>query len=210
MKARRVPFYLRLAAGPSRPKRRARKAAARTRIHPLLVFLLLAALLGAHALGVFPWARDRIIGPPGTFDISGTASIVDGDTLTVAGTRIRLSGIDAPEKKANCTIKATGERIACGAHAGEVLRSLAGRRSIGCVAEGEDRYGRTVAACYATQKGQRIDIARAMVRQGWALAYRRYSDRYVLDETAARLDGAGLWAMEFQNPEDYRREARAR
>lgn len=207
MKARRVPFYLRFAAA---PKKRSRRKPARARIHPLLVVLLLGALVCAHSLGVFPWLRDRIEGPPGRFDLSGTASVVDGDTLRLDGTRIRLSGIDAPESKAFCTVKATGARVACGRRAGDMLRSLADGRSLGCVAEGEDRYGRTLATCYVSQKGKRVDLNGLMVRRGWALAYRRYSDRYVLDETAARLDGAGLWAMDFQNPEDYRREARAR
>jgi endonuclease YncB( thermonuclease family) len=207
MKARRLPFYLRLAAA---PKKHSRRKAARSRVHPLLVVLVLGALFAAHSLGILPWVRDRIEGPPGHFDITGTATVVDGDTLRIDTVRIRLSGIDAPEKKATCTVKATGARVPCGARAGDELRSLAGSRSVGCVAEGEDRYGRMLATCYTTQKGQRIDMARAMVRQGWALAYRRYSDRYVMDETAARLDGAGLWAMEFQNPEDYRRAARAK
>jgi endonuclease YncB( thermonuclease family) len=172
--------------------------------------LLVLALAGAHALGVFPWLRDRIAGPPDRFDLSGTAAVTDGDTLRIGGTRIRLSGIDAPESKAVCTVKTSNQRVACGQRAGEELRRLTANRVVGCVDEGEDRYGRTLATCYAIAAGKRVDIGKAMVRQGWALAYRRYSDRYALDESAARLDGAGLWAMDFQNPEDYRREARAR
>jgi endonuclease YncB( thermonuclease family) len=31
-------------------------------------------------------------------DISGTALIVDGDTITISGNKIRLNGIDTPEK----------------------------------------------------------------------------------------------------------------
>jgi len=208
MSTRRFPPYLRLVG--AKPRGRTRRKTPRFGVHPLLVILVLGALAAAHAIGAFPWLRDRVIGPPSDFDLGGYASVIDGDTLTIDSERIRLSGIDAPEKKADCTIKATGERIACGERAGDVLRGLTGGRSVSCVRDGEDRYGRTLATCYARQKGKRIDIAGAMVRQGWALAYRRYSDRYVMDETAARLDGFGLWAMEFQNPEDYRREARAR
>jgi endonuclease YncB( thermonuclease family) len=37
-----------------------------------------------------------------TADISGTALIVDGDTITISGTKVRLSGIDTPERKQTC------------------------------------------------------------------------------------------------------------
>ena len=48
------------------------------------------------------------------------------------------------------------------------------------------------------------------LRGGWALAYRRYSDRYVLDERLAQQEGAGLWALDFDNPEDWRHRPTAR
>ena len=35
-------------------------------------------------------------------DISGTALIVDGDTITISGTKIRLNGIDTPERNQTC------------------------------------------------------------------------------------------------------------
>ncbi len=44
--------------------------------------------------------------------LSGPARVVDGDTLFVAGERIRLHGIDAPEKDQTCSID--GRDWACG------------------------------------------------------------------------------------------------
>jgi hypothetical protein len=44
-----------------------------------------------------------------------------------------------------------------------------------------------------------------MVAQGQALAYRKYSGRYVPDEEKARAARLGLWAGEFQPPWDFRR-----
>ena len=36
-------------------------------------------------------------------DITGKPRIIDGDTIEIAGERIRLHGIDAPESKQTCT-----------------------------------------------------------------------------------------------------------
>ncbi|MCC6918785.1 MAG: thermonuclease family protein [Alphaproteobacteria bacterium] len=204
-----MPASLRLGAGTRRKRGRSRGASRARFVQPIAVLIAIATIVAVQAWGALPWLRDRYL-PPHQFDISGTARVTDGDTLRIGDTRIRLSGIDAPERSAHCTVKASGARIACGAEARDRLTALVGNRSLGCIDDGSDRYGRTLATCYATRQGKRVDIAREMVRQGWALAYRRYSTRYVIDETAARVDGAGLWAMDFQNPEDYRREARAR
>ena len=45
-------------------------------------------------------------------DVTGPATIIDGDTIVVAGERIRLQGIDAPELQQTCT--AYGQPWACG------------------------------------------------------------------------------------------------
>lgn len=167
---------------------------------------MLLALLGAsHWLGLWPRMVDAVSGTPGRYDLTGTVRVVDGDTLRMGTVRIRLNAIDAPEKDAVCTVTATGARMACGARAGEVLSGLIGGRTVRCAGEGFDRYGRTLGRCWVRSGDDDIDIARAMVRGGWALAYRRYSNRYALDETQARLEGAGLWATEFEMPEDDRR-----
>ena len=50
-----------------------------------------------------------------------------------------------------------------------------------------------------------IDINAAMVRAGWAVAYKRYSNDYVADEAEARVAKRGLWAGTFQQPEKWRR-----
>ena len=47
-----------------------------------------------------------------------------------------------------------------------------------------------------------------MVRSGWAVAYRKYSHRYVGDEAIARGQKRGLWGLRFQMPWDWRRETR--
>jgi endonuclease YncB( thermonuclease family) len=58
-----------------------------------------------------------------------------------------------------------------------------------------------VARCFAGD----VDIAEALVRDGLALAYRRYSMDYVLAETGARLAGRGMWRGDFEEPWAWRR-----
>lgn len=48
-----------------------------------------------------------------------------------------------------------------------------------------------------------------MVRQGHAIAYRRYAEDYVAAEGEAKAAKRGIWAGTFQDPQDWRRERRA-
>lgn len=200
---------------PARPTARRRGASrkARGRWRPSRNQLFLALGLGAllwatHWLGVFPRTVDGLAGAPSRYDVTGIAKVVDGDTLRIGSVRIRLTGIDAPEKDAVCTNTASGAHIACGAEAGRRLAALVEGRTVRCVGEGIDRYKRTLANCWIRDRSQDVDIGRRLVRTGWALAYRRFSHRYAYDETRARLEGLGLWAMDFQNPEEDRHDGK--
>ena len=136
--------------------------------------------------------------------VQGTARIVDGDTLEVAGIAIRLNGIDAPEAAQDCR-SAQGFPFSCGDHATEALRGFVGARRVSCQPMDTDRYGRTVARCVAGG----VDLGQWMVRQGYAIAYRRYSIAYVADEAAAQRAGAGFWSAQMQRPSEYREAQRA-
>lgn len=126
--------------------------------------------------------------------------MVDGDTITIDGTRIRLGGIDAPERSQLCG--KGGKAYRCGQQAGVSLRDKIGERVVTCLPVDEDRYRRVVAICYASGE----DLNRWMIRQGFATAYRRYSRGYEPDEDTARSARVGFWAGEFRNPADYRRD----
>jgi hypothetical protein len=52
------------------------------------------------------------------------------------------------------------------------------------------------------------DLNEEMVANGWAIAFRRYSDRYVADEARARAGKLGLWSSDFEPPQEYRAEER--
>lgn len=135
-------------------------------------------------------------------DITGSARVVDGDTLEIAGQRIRLHGIDAPEIRQTC--KAGGVTWRCGERATLALFGRIGRNEVRCKELYRDRYRRVLAICYADGD----DLGRWMVREGWAVASRRHSDRYITAESEARAAGRNLWRGRFILPWDWRRGKR--
>ena len=64
-------------------------------------------------------------------DITGPARVVDGDTLRVRDRKIRLSDIDAPERRQTC-LGTMGE-FRCGLQATAVLRAIIGEQEVRCV-----------------------------------------------------------------------------
>ena len=142
---------------------------------------------------------------PAFADITGKPRVIDGDTIEVAGQRIRLHGIDTPEAKQLC--EADGKPWRCGQEATFALANIIGRTWVDCVERDRDRYGRIVAVCkIGGAKGQ--DLGAWMVSEGWALAYRKYSMDYVAAEDIARKAGRGMWRGKFIAPWEWRRGKR--
>jgi endonuclease YncB( thermonuclease family) len=131
--------------------------------------------------------------------ITGAAQIVDGDTISVDGIRIRLEGIDAPEEGQTCPRRWIG-RWGCGAEATAALVRMTESRTVTCEPRGHDKYGRTLAICFADGR----DINAAMVRQGLAWAFVKYSQSYVKEEALARAEGVGIWQAPAQPAWEYR------
>ena len=136
-------------------------------------------------------------------DITGKVRIIDGDTVEIAGERIRLNGIDTPEASQSC-LDDSGKRWRCGREATLALKAIVGDQAITCKGDERDKYGRLIAVCYAGAN----DLNAAMVRQGWALAYRKYSTEYVAEEADAKAKKLGLWRGQFVVPWDWRRGER--
>ena len=133
---------------------------------------------------------------------SGAAQIIDGDTIHIAGHRVRLCGIDAAEINHVCQRK--GVQWPCGIKASEKLKELVTNSVISCTEIDRDRYGRIVAIC----KANRTEINAAMVLAGMALAYRKYSNDYISHEASAKVARRGLWSGQFIYPWEWRRGKR--
>ena len=137
-----------------------------------------------------------------TADISGTALIVDGDTIAISGMKVRLSGIDTPERKQTC--RKAGVTWKCGYEATETLREWTHTKEVRCIGDENDRYGRLIADCFVDG----YNLNARLVYEGMALAYRRYSKKYVPEEDEAKAAKRGMWVGEFVAPWDWRRGER--
>jgi endonuclease YncB( thermonuclease family) len=73
-----------------------------------------------------------------------------------------------------------------------------------CVGHARDRYGRLLAVCYVGGE----DLNERIVREGWALDFRKYSSDYLQAESAAKRVGAGIWRGQFTPPWEWRAERR--
>ncbi len=134
--------------------------------------------------------------------ITGRASITDGDTIIIHGTRIRLHGIDAPESGQSCASE--GKRWRCGQQAALALAKRMGSAPVSCLQKDVDRYKRVVAVCRSGGE----DLNAWMVSEGWAMAYRQYSTDYIRQEDGASRGKVGIWRGEFVPPWDWRRGKR--
>lgn len=156
-------------------------------------WLVILVGLGIVAYLLLPDPPFSLDGPP----LTGTVERVsDGDTIDVAGQRIRLPGIDAPEWNQTCQTAAGGSWD-CGRAAAKRMRELTWNRTLSCRAEGHDRYGRLLAVC----RDGKVDIAAALVADGLATA----TDRYGAAEAEARRARRGLWQGKFDMPVEWRR-----
>jgi endonuclease YncB( thermonuclease family) len=140
--------------------------------------------------------------PRHTSEITGSAYVVDGDTIRIHGERIRLHGIDAPESDQTC--RDSGGLYQCGQRARQALVKKIGNGIVRCEARGRDRYNRIIAVCRSD--GENLNAW--MVGEGWALAYRQYSSDFILREIAASTLNRGIWNGDFVSPWDWRQGRR--
>ncbi len=136
------------------------------------------------------------------FDVGFTdvLKVVDGDTIVLNGEKIRFSGIDTPELKQKC-IK-NDQKVFCGVLAKKLLLEKIGNKTPKCIREGKDIYKRTLAECFIN--GESLSVF--LVRNGYAFAYRKYSDKFIKEEEFAKKNKNGLWSMKFEYPWDFRKK----
>ncbi len=140
--------------------------------------------------------------------ISGIAKVTDGDTIRIEGKKIRFFGIDAPEKKQQCkkpwlTISfiSLSKDYPCGQISTDKLKKKINDKLLICKWTNKDRYKRYIAECFK----DKTNINAWMVRNGYAVAYRKYSKKFVSHEIFAKKEKLGLWSGTFMMPWDYRK-----
>ena len=144
-------------------------------------------------------------------EIIGIPKVVDGDTVHINNFKLRLEGIDAPEMRQTCKkekLKISSvigytfyEDYYCGKVSKKNLDGKINGSKIKCVSSSKDRYKRYLATCFKDE----VNLNQWMVRNGHAVAYRRYSKKYIPDEDFAKENKLGLWQGKFLNPEKWRK-----
>ena len=127
-------------------------------------------------------------------------TVVDGDTIKLGDVKIRFSGIDAPEINQTCV--ASEGKVACGKISRDILITKVTNNKISCTVEGKVFYGRVLGECFVNGES----LSRYLVREGFAFAYRKYSDKFILDEEYAKSNRLGMWSMNFEYPWDWRKK----
>ena len=140
--------------------------------------------------------------------ISGIAKVTDGDTIRIEEKKIRFFGIDAPEKKQQCkkpwlTISfiSFSKDYPCGQISTDKLKKKINNKLLICKWNNKDKYKRYIAECFK----DKININAWMVRNGYAVAYRKYSKKFVSQEIFAKKEKLGLWAGNFDMPWNWRK-----
>ena len=126
-------------------------------------------------------------------------TVTDGDTIRIGEERIRFSGIDAPEIKQTCLYQEI--EFNCGEFSKNLLIEKIADQEVSCIRESKDQYGRTLAECFVGKDS----LSSYLVREGYAFAYRKYSDKFIADEEYAQSKGNGMWSMDFEFPWDFRK-----
>ena len=141
--------------------------------------------------------------------ISGIAKVIDGDTIKIEKYRIRLFGIDAPEKKQKCkqiwlsiSFISFEKEYLCGEISTNKLKNLIDGKNIICKYTNKDRYKRFIAECFK----DKTNINSWMVRNGHAVAFRKYSKKFVVQENIAKKNKSGIWSGTFEMPWDWRKK----
>ena len=141
--------------------------------------------------------------------ISGMTKVIDGDTIKIGKKKIRLFGIDAPEKKQKCrkpwlslSFITFNKDYLCGEISTLKLKDKINGEFVTCISTKKDRFKRFIAECFKNK----TNLNRWMVRNGYAVVYKKYSKKYLAAENLAKNEKLGLWTGSFKMPWEWRKE----
>ncbi|MBI1188171.1 MAG: hypothetical protein GC206_12725 [Alphaproteobacteria bacterium] len=186
------------------------------------VFVLVGMMLGgALALSLVAIGFGGYTKPRSYFAQLEANDVIDGDTIRIGETTIRLWGLDAPEAHQPC-LTDSGLRD-CGVEATAWLtRELSGSLIRCSQPEGADSdeppmetFGRPIMQCFRIAAEGEQDIARMVIASGYGIEYRSDSKpidfyKYASAESDAADRRAGLHAFCMLTPKTWRRESAAR
>lgn len=137
--------------------------------------------------------------------ISGIARVIDGDTIAIEDSRIRLSKIDAPEMKQKCLDKKSIQYL-CGEVSKAFLKKMIDGKQVVCSYEERDMYNRYLGTCTT----ENININYELVKNGMAVIYNQKDADLTLKqfEIEAGDKRLGIWQGAFEEPKEYRRKNR--
>jgi len=141
---------------------------------------------------------------------AGYVKVSDGDTIKISKYKIRLHGIDAPEKKQICqrpylnlVFFSLYEDYFCGEFVTNKLKELIENKLIECrVNDKKDFFGRYLGVCYKNN----LNINQWLVENGYAVAFIKYSKDYVKFEEIAKKNKVGIWSGKFLMPWEWRKK----
>jgi endonuclease YncB( thermonuclease family) len=137
---------------------------------------------------------------PSSETVEGQAVAVTGDTMRIAGTTVRLDGIEAPDLRQTCR-SASGRAWRCGTSAKSALARLTGYETVTCELTGaEDAQGHKVARCHMGE----TDLAAELAREGHVFAEAGFFSTYAAYEDEARDARAGIWRGDAERPSSDR------
>jgi len=139
-----------------------------------------------------------IVGADGLPVYRGSAEVTGPAMLSLDGKRILLYGVDAPVRGQPCY--AGNKTWDCATASAKTLLNLVGDQEIACEQRRVDQFGRVFAICTAGE----VDINRALVEAGMAVALPKETSDYAAAEADAKAKGVGVWRGPFTAPADYR------
>lgn len=157
----------------------------RNRLKSYAALTLVFGILAIHAIANLALAKSAE--PNDARYEAYVVGIADGDTITVLTNqneqvKIRLYGIDCPEKKQ-----------AFGTKARQFIADLVFNKAVSIQPIQRDRYGRLVAKVYVDNR----DVGLTMIEYGYAWWYQQYAKKatdYKQAQAKARRQQLGLWA----------------
>jgi endonuclease YncB( thermonuclease family) len=121
-------------------------------------------------------------------DVAGEAEVIDGETLIVVETRLRLEGITTPKPGTQCRLR--GKTHDCGRISTTALMDLTAGVEVICRPRAATAPDGTR---YALCRAGGYDLSEGMVYTGWAEADRSQKTRYTVIEAEARQARRGMW-----------------